>query len=156
MKLFADIFNKTWYTNSDTEVPFNKRNVIEVIVDNYEFLNNSLEELKISIFIIKNGIFYKHASFPEYGVSYVAGKNKEIIVISSDPKDSIQVYCLFTLKELSFYNLFNFIMLESTEITENLEPDLKIIAIKDHRKDNFKEAIKEQEKINSSPGTTKL
>jgi hypothetical protein len=47
-------------------------------------------------------------------------------------------------------------MLESTEITENLEPDLKIIAIKDHRKDNFKEAIKEQEKINSSPGTTKL
>jgi uncharacterized protein YrzB (UPF0473 family) len=140
---------KKWESQYKDVLPFTDRDRVEIIIDSEGVKN--LDRLKVEIIVIRNNVFYCKKDFPPNGSRYENNLKEinEVFSIPSTGGDSLSFHCLFVLDDLTFEQNFSFVVEDFPEVVED-DPDEILLAKKDYRKENFKEARRLMEKENSS------
>ena len=156
MKINANIKEKTWESDNSIVVPYAERNSIYILLSDISELYADKSTLNFGISIIKNGIFYKSEFFPKGLQEYDGSFAQEVVPISIDTGDRIEIYAWLRASEVFFENTFSLDVEESADMVDETGPDPKILAKKDHRKNNFSESRKITEESNKDSSIDKL
>ena len=156
MKIKANIKEKTWESENASSVPYTDRNSVYILISGLSEIHDDESSLNFGISIIKNGEFYKSEFFPKGLQKYDGDSLQEVVPVSINAGDKIELYAWLKTSKIFFENTFSLTIEDSPETVDNLEPDPELLAKKDYRKNNFAESRKLTEKANSDPSIDKL
>jgi hypothetical protein len=156
MKILGNIKEKSWISESGSDISNKEKNSIQVVVLSSNESQQFSEKTSFGFFIIKDGKFYKSSFFPKDGSWYLGEDIVETVPISVSSGSTLEVYLYFRDGDVFFEDTLSLNIEKEIDIFDSDPPNAKLLAKKDHRLDNFKESKAQMNRQNSLPSIDKI